>query len=381
MLLQPNSVPNSTDSHRYCRQVSIESPGTEASNFVFNCEVPVPDVPPQGARIKVVCAGACYRNRNRLPSAGSQATIPEEEPSQTNYGIRDSALFPGYEVSGVIDELGSEVSIGSGCGLTEGQRVVLYPHDAIPHGYSDYVVVSDLQFVIPVPDNLPLSVAAMLPTGALLGKNAVLAAHDNVLRLLEERPDQDVKILVVGTGGLALWAIRIAAHHFGHSGHRDRVKVTVACMRDEGFAVAKSIHNVNLVQWSEDLYENQIIERTTNACNGLVDIVIDFGTTARTLNRSLQCLNRKGVVLVNQEVAERLLPRFSPIAEQKEQKIQAVAKGDVEQLKELVELVSSGEIVPPPHTVFPADQACSVVQKLSKSEIPGRAILRFHDIE
>lgn len=104
--------------------------------------------------------------------------------------------------------------------------------------------------------------------------------------------------------------------------------------------------SVNLVQWSEDLYENQIIERTTNACNGLVDIVIDFGTTARTLNRSLQCLNRKGVVLVNQEVAERLLPRFSPIAEQKEQKIQAVAKGDVEQLKELVELVSSGEVIP-----------------------------------
>lgn len=381
MLLQPNSVSNSTGSHRYCRQVSIESPSIEQTNFVFNCEVPVPDVPAQGARIKVVCAGACYRNRNRLSSASSntQITIPEEEPSQTNYGIRDSSLFPGYEVSGIIDELGVDVSSESG--LPIGQRVVLYSHDAIPHGYSDYVVVSDVQFVIPVPDNLPLSVAAMLPTGALLGKNAVLAAHDNVLRLLAERPDKDVRILIVGTGGLALWAIRIAVHQFGNSEHRERVKVTVACMKDEGFKVAKTIHNVNLVQWSEDLYENQIIERTTNACGGLVDIVIDFGTTARTLNRSLQCLNKKGVVLVNEEVAERLLPRFLPIAEKQEQKIQPVAKGDVEQLKELVQLVSCGEIVPPPHTVFPADQACLVVQKLSKSEIPGRAILRFHDIE
>ena len=49
---------------------------------------------------------------------------------------------------------------------------------------------------------------------------------------------------------------------------------------------------VNLVQWNEDLYEKQLIERTTDACKGEVDIVIDFGTTSRSLHRSLQCLSK-----------------------------------------------------------------------------------------
>lgn len=48
---------------------------------------------------------------------------------------------------------------------------------------------------------------------------------------------------------------------------------------------------VNIVQWGEDLYEKQLIERTKDACCGLVDIVINFGTTSRSLHRSLQCLN------------------------------------------------------------------------------------------
>ena len=45
-----------------------------------------------------------------------------------------------------------------------------------------------------------------------------------------------------------------------------------------------------MVQWSEDLYESQLIERTIDACEGNVDIVIDFGSTSRSLHRSLQCL-------------------------------------------------------------------------------------------
>lgn len=50
------------------------------------------------------------------------------------------------------------------------------------------------------------------------------------------------------------------------------------------------IFSIEVVQWSEDLYETQLIERTKDACDGEVDIVIDFGSTSRSLNRSLQCL-------------------------------------------------------------------------------------------
>ena len=49
---------------------------------------------------------------------------------------------------------------------------------------------------------------------------------------------------------------------------------------------------VNIVQWSEDCYESQLIERTINACEGNVDIVIDFAANPRSMNRSLKCLSK-----------------------------------------------------------------------------------------
>lgn len=101
---------------------------------------------------------------------------------------------------------------------------------------------------------------------------------------------------------------------------------------------------VNIVQWSEDLYEKQLIERTHDACNGLVDIVIDFGTTSRSLHRSLQCLNEGGVVLISDEVAEKLLPKFSRKAEERKQHIEPVPTGTIEQLQQVVQLVANKEV-------------------------------------
>ncbi|KAF5300210.1 hypothetical protein FQA39_LY11244 [Lamprigera yunnana] len=368
--------------NKLCRQVSIESPGP-TKDCVFSFEVPIPDVPPFGARIKVVCAGACYRIRTRsssLSSVSSSQSVEENVYTTSHYGIRDGALFPGYEVSGVVDDLGREVL--NNPDIRVGQRVVLYPYDGVPHGYAEYIVVPELSYLVPIPDNLTMGVAAMLPTGALLAKNAVITAHKYVSQLLQERSvDQDCKILIVGTGGLALWAIRIAEHHFKTPTYKNRVNITVASLKDEGFMLAREHHGVNIVQWNEDLYEKQLIERTRDACTGLVDIVIDFGTTSRSLHRSLQCLNMNGIVLVSEEVAERLLPKFSRLAAERQQKIQPVGMGSIEHLKQLVNYVASGEIIPPPHTEFSADEATTVMQKLCESEITGRAILRFHDIE
>lgn len=101
---------------------------------------------------------------------------------------------------------------------------------------------------------------------------------------------------------------------------------------------------MNVVQWSEDLYEKQLIERTHDACEGLVDVVIDFGTTSRSLHRSLQCLSDGGVVLISDEVAEKLLPKFSRKAEERKQHIEPVPTGTIEQLYDLVELVANKQV-------------------------------------
>lgn len=173
----------------------------------------------------------------------------------------------------------------------------------------------------------------------------------------------------------------VAIQHFYTPTTKDKIQITVASLRDEGFVMAKKCEKVNVVQWNEDLYEKQLIERTHDACEGLVDIVIDFGSTSRSLHRSMQCLTKGGHVLISDEIADKLLAKFAKRAEDRGVFIEVIPTGTIEQLHQVVKLVASNEIEPPPHTVFPSDQAAEVVRKLASSEIPGRAILKFHDVE
>lgn len=139
-------------------------------------------------------------------------------------------------MAGIVESLGSDCP--EDCEVQVGDRVILYPGEDIPNGYVEYLVVHDLKYLIKIPDNLSLSVAAMLPAGALLAMNTVFAAHEHVQSVLKERGDKSVcKILIVGTGGLALWALRIAAYHFNNM--QDRVTITVACLKDDSLIVAQ----------------------------------------------------------------------------------------------------------------------------------------------
>lgn len=241
--------------NKLCRQVSIESPGPQAKNCVFNFFVPIEDTPPYGARVKIVCAGACYRRRDRSASITSMSSVSSDlsdycpsitsQNSPAHAGIREGSFFPGYEVAGVIESLGSEVTEENSNGLQIGQRVIIYPFEESPAGYAELLVVPDLKYIVPIPDTLPITVAAMLPTGALLAMNAVFKAHEVVTEMLKlkgpEEPTKKCKILIVGTGGLALWAVRIAAYHFANTGANNYIDVTVASLRDEGFRLATEI--------------------------------------------------------------------------------------------------------------------------------------------
>ena len=47
-----------------------------------------------------------------------------------------------------------------------------------------------------------------------------------------------------------------------------------------------------LVQWNNDAYEQVLVERTKDACKGLLDIVVCLDSTPRPLQRSLNCLKK-----------------------------------------------------------------------------------------
>lgn len=51
-----------------------------------------------------------------------------------------------------------------------------------------------------------------------------------------------------------------------------------------------------------------------------------------------------GVVFMCSEVAEKLMPKFSRLADERQQRIKAVDMGTIEQLQELVRLVGNNEV-------------------------------------
>ncbi|XP_076046370.1 death resistor Adh domain containing target isoform X1 [Oratosquilla oratoria] len=359
------------------KQVSIESPTHKLKECIFNFETPMPDLPQAGARIKVRNAGVCYR----LRSASSTSSIKSVEALQCgsplHQSVRDTSLFPGYEVAGTVEALGAEVGDTE---LRVGDRVIVYPYEGHPPGYAEYIAVPDIQYLVKVPDNMSLSVAAMLPSGALWAMNTVFSAHTHVEKVLSSKGETgNCKILLVGTGGLALWAMRIARYYWPQN--RERIEIVVASLRDEGISIAlehlRLASQVRVVQWSEDLYEQQLVERTKDACGGAVDIVIDFSATSRSIRRALKCLAPNGVMLMSSETAEGLIARFSKEAEKANHQLIPIEFGSLNQLKNLVHLVSTGELEPPPHTIFSADRANEAIAKIGRGLIQGRAILEF----
>lgn len=237
---------------KLCKQVSIESPGPTQKDCVFSFDVPVPDVPKNGARIRVAYAGACYRvSRNRSASVCSTSSVSSvssltgemeglgiHASTPANVGFRDGALFPGYEVAGVVDEVGEGVDPKTY--IARGTRIVLYPYEGVPHGYAEYIVVPDTKCLVLVPSDLPLSVAAMLPTGALLACNTVQTVMDSLKSVLDGPVKKDMgTLLIVGTGGLALWALRLARHYINLSRYHKRIRLSVATIKDGGYTIAR----------------------------------------------------------------------------------------------------------------------------------------------
>ncbi|KAF2353322.1 Alcohol dehydrogenase N-terminal [Trinorchestia longiramus] len=362
---------------RLIKQVSIESPSHKLKECIFNFDEPMPDVPELGARVKVRNAGVCYRLRSASSSASIKSLDVLAMGSPLHHSVRDTSLFPGYEVAGTIDSIGSGVSDAE---LAVGDRVIVYPYEGHPPGYGEYIAVPEVKYLVKIPDNMSLSVAAMLPSGALWAMNTVFRAREQVTEVIKNKGERGTcSVLLVGTGGLALWALRIVRYFWPSK--EDHIKITVACLRDEGISILRDELGIDIVQWSEDLYEEQLVDRTRDACGGTVDVVIDFSATSRSVRRAMKCLEPGGVVLVSAEHAESFLARYTKEAEKSDQKLVAVQLGSLDQLKELVQLVGTNEIEPPPHHIFPADRANEAIAKIGKGQIQGRAILEFPEEE
>jgi len=325
---------------------------------------PIPQVTLGAARLRVIYAGACYTEEEVINSGERRPKMP---------GVQDTSLFPGYEVSGIVDAICPSVQRRD---IKPGDRAILFlseEEEEKTYGYSEFILVKDANNLIRLPDSIPLDIGAILPCGALMAYCAVQRVKPYIEERILANEKAIINILIVGAGGLGLWTLRLAEYYIGSS--QATVHLTVADTNIEQLDVAKEHGCYDVIHWDDALHEEYIIMRIKNVCKGGVDAVIDFVSSARTVNRSIKVLKEGGVMVVGGNSKFEVPICLNSLA-RKHQSILGSHRGTRDQLQELVDLVAHGQIKPPVYSVYPVEDANRVFKQLSLCKISGRAVFR-----
>ncbi|XP_013391475.1 geraniol dehydrogenase 1 isoform X1 [Lingula anatina] len=328
--------------------------GSIEEKFDYCPDTQIPSIPPGGAVVKICYAGACYTEDHMIG--------------------HHKNLTPGFEVAGIIHGVCPSVPNAN---LNIGDRVIVFPEEHhYTNTYYDYITVKDVNNLIVIPPEFPMEVAAMLPCGGLTAYNAVMRAKPIVEYMLQNR--NCVNILIVGAGGLGLWTIKLAKALI--SGDCNRVHITVADTSIDKLLLAQDHGCYDVIHWNDADHEQYLIERTLDVCRGGVDLVIDYVSSPRTFSRTLQVLNREGVVIVGGNCQFEISICLNTLA-QNQQSIVGLHSGTVNQLRQLVELLTAQKVTPPTYATYPITQASQVFKDLNECKILGRAVLQVSAVE
>lgn len=281
----------------------------------------------------------------------------------------------GHEIAGEVVEIGAgvkDVSVGQkgvvyfymGCRDCEMCRTgkenlclsIKRLGFELPGGYAEFVKIPAYNFC-PFDPGLPPDKMAVLP-------DAVATSYHALKTMGQVRIGHDV--LIVGVGGLGIHAVQIA----GLMGAR-----TIAVARRSGpLELARELG----ADFTIDVSERPPLEAVLDITDGKgVDAVIENVGTRQTLEWSLQCLKRRGrLVLVGYEPSKSApLPTMD--MHYNEWTVCGSRVSTKDELLEVVDLVQRGKIRPIISRQFDWKEANEALSALADSKTVGRTILRY----
>ncbi|TRY71030.1 hypothetical protein TCAL_08912 [Tigriopus californicus] len=368
----------------------------------------IPEVPCNGALIKVHYAGAYMASnipiRSRAFSTGSSASdstpnqlnlraarnsVDEEDDSSDEEKLvilRNSSgrtkdvnsggspsLAPKIEICGRIEWLGEDVDEEM-TNLDIGDAVLVLPDDESFQSseYLEYVSVSKLSDLVLLPQALSMEAAVQIPTGAYSVLPVLKSVREHCLKSEYKDPP---KALLVGTDELVRWAISLWPNIFGVLG--DGCQLTLALQDDSSLWFEKFHESINLVQWDNDVYDAQLIERTEQVCHGKVDIILDLEGSPKFFKRSMSCLRTNGHAFIGKSTLNSSMKNFITKTFKKDVHVIYVDNGTTDDFQELIRAVINGQTQMLPYQVFTTTQAGEVRRALSSHSRPFRPIFKL----
>ncbi len=311
--------------------------------------VPTPQPQPDQVLIKVQACGVCYSNIHMIEGELKKFGVPAKLP-----------IIPGHEVTGVIEEVGSQVK-----GFERGDRVgvqVLWKTDGtceyclsgrenlclkrqttgevVDGGYAEYMV-APAAFVHRLPDNLGFEESASLFCPGITAYHAVKRANVRVGQ----------KVAVIGIGGVGHMTLQFAklagAETIAVDTSDDKLKLATDIGADHALTATEL---------------DEFIVRT-----GRSDVVMVHAPSQRAVDQALRIVKRGGTVLmgVSGNVAVEFPEEYSVIGS---------VIGTRQEMNETLRLASLGK-VRVDWSCYRLSEAEGVLVKLKQGKIVGRAIL------
>ncbi len=240
--------------------------------------------------IKIQSCGVCHSDIHLWE--GGYTGPNGQFMKTTDRGVK-YPLTPGHEIAGIVSEMGENAKKT----FKIDERVMVYPwigeglcpacktgdENLCDHprsigvykdgGYAEYILVPNYRYLLRIPDEIEVDIAATLSCSALTAYSAVKNA--------EIRPDNNV--VIIGTGGLGLMAIQLAKAVFG-------ARIIAIDIDDNKLEIAKKNGADEIVNSKGNNVMQEIKEITDN--NG-ADAVIDFVNNSKTVESDMQFLRRR----------------------------------------------------------------------------------------
>ena len=360
-------------------------------------DFPLQEVKPGYVRVKVEYAGVCHTDLHLRTDETSMGSGRFHRLRDVVGEEKFNKMVMGHEIAGHIDELGPDQS--KNMDFKKGDRVAVFPwlgcqecgtckagetnlcdNDPIllydygcspdfPGGYQTHMI-AEVRHLVKVPDNVSLDIASMLACSGGTSYSAASKLKEAVEFGAKTNASGKARIMVIGAGGLGLWAIQLVKVLYP-----GKVHVVAVDVEQSKIDTAKQYGADEGVIWSRSASEKENAAATTK--NGKINGGIDYIGSGVTSSTGFQCLVRNGtLVLVGLHGGALTVPTAEVVLQQKATRGSIVF--NMQQFKDLVSLVSAKNISYPCVTYYKFDQVNEALDLLEKGKINGRAIIK-HD--
>ena len=324
------------------RAVVVSGPGGLETLSLIDCPTPVPGA----GEVSIAVA---YAGLNWGDIQKRQGIYP------------DPISYPsiiGLEVSGTVSAVGSGVE-----GVKTGQRVAAITGPKMLGGYAEQCVVP-AEYIIPLPDTVPLDIGAAFPAAALTAWHLLTTASF---------VERGTKLLVhAAGGGVGLMLVQLAA---------ERGAMVIGTVGSRAKAARpRALGATHIIDRSSEDFVSETMRLTGGEG---VDLIID-SLGAEILERSFDCLRPFGRVINIGEAAgephfnirKKLYERSTSLAGF--EFLHALPGSQVWQAGNLaiVDRIADGRLSVRIEGIYPLAEAAAAQARLEQRGVSGKLLLR-----